>query len=178
MPLITDKVYQALQAIPDKRTARAIITAIERLWPRTRAVNVTAALTLNQDVHDGKVLTVNSAAGIALTLPASTGQGARYRLYIGTTITSIGTTIKVANASDFMFGNVYQAGATGASTAFSTANTGTAGTESDTITMNGTTTGGFKGDYLDIEDVALNAWRVLLHTRISGTAATPFSATV
>lgn len=175
---LVDLVYQTLQAIPDKRTSVAVIKAVERIWPRVRVTNFTAAATLNEAIHEDKVLTVNSAAGIALTLPASTGQGARYRFFIGTTVTSSATTIKVANASDFMFGNAYHAAATGTANAWSTSNTGTAATESDTISLNGTTTGGFKGDFIEIVDVTLNAWRVTILGRASGTVATPFSATV
>ena len=169
---LTDNVFQLAQSIPDKRTSTAVVRILDRIWPKVRKVNITAALTLNENVHEGKILTVNSAAGIAIVLPASTGQGARYRLFIGTTITSVGTTIKVANASDTMGGQALQTGATGAVTAFLASST------SDTITLDGSTTGGIKGDYIELEDVSLNLWRVTIIGSITGSAATPFSATV
>lgn len=170
---LTDKVYQLAQAIPDKRTSVAVVNILDRIWPKVRRVNITAAQTLNENLHEGKILTVNSAAGIALVLPASTGQGARYRLFIGTTVTSIGTTIKVANASDTMVGFALLA----QDSADTSVLFGASGTD-DTITLNGTTTGGTKGDYIELEDVTLNLWRVNIIATATGTEATPFSATV
>jgi hypothetical protein len=176
MPLISDKVYQALQAIPDKRTARALIAAIERIWPRSRVVSLTAAtLTLNQDVHEGlKLVTVNRAAGATITLPASTGQGARYRICIGTTLTSGSLVIQVANSTDVMQGQVQTMSDDPATVkAFATA------ASSDTITLNRTTTGvGTAGEWFDIQDVAVGFWQVYGVTTSSGTEATPFSAAV
>lgn len=171
---LTDLVYQDLQAIPDKRTSQALIRAFDRIWPRsTRVVNITAALTLVEARHEGRTLTVNNAAGFAITLPASTGQGAKYRFFIGTTITSVGTTIKVANASDTMVGFALLA----QDSADTAVLFGAAGTD-DTITLNGTTTGGTKGDYIELEDVTLNLWRVNVIATATGTEATPFSAAV
>jgi hypothetical protein len=174
-----DTIYGYIQSLTNKRDEVALTKVFESVYPRRKTVNITAATTLSELNHGmGRIITINSAAGIALTLPASTGQGARFRFVVGTAVTSSTLTIKVANATDFMFGNAHQAGATGAATAFSTSNTGTAATESDTISMNGTTLGGLKGDYIDVEDYGVNAWRVTVNSRITGTAATPFSATV
>jgi hypothetical protein len=49
---------------------------------------------------------------------------------------------------------------------------------SDTITLNGTTTGGIKGDRVEIEDIATNLYYVRVVGSATGTEATPFSATV
>jgi hypothetical protein len=139
-----------------------------------RIVNVTAStLALTEAAHDGKTITLNRAAGIALTLPAASGSGARFRLFVGTTITSNSITIKVANSSDTMVGAAVQAADGG-----STANIFEAGGTDDTITFNGTTTGGIKGDWVELEDVAANLWRVNVFGSATGAEATPFSATV
>jgi hypothetical protein len=50
--------------------------------------------------------------------------------------------------------------------------------DSDTITLNGTTTGGLKGDIIRIVDVAANLFSVTVMSAATGTEATPFSATV
>jgi hypothetical protein len=51
--------------------------------------------------------------------------------------------------------------------------------DSDTITLNGTTTGGLSvGDYIELIDIATNKWLVLGFTTTSSTEATPFSAAV
>ena len=48
----------------------------------------------------------------------------------------------------------------------------------DTVSLNGTTTGGIKGDYLEFEDVSINLWAVRAACSITGVAATPWAATV
>ena len=140
----------------------------------TRIVNVTAAtLAVTLAAHDGKVVTLNKADGIAVTLPAAAGTGMKVQFILGTTITSVGTTIKVANASDTMTGTAIIAQDAGDTVAmFETAAT------SDTITMNGTTTAGIKGDSIELIDIATNLWWVRMVGSATGTEASPFSATV
>lgn len=140
----------------------------------TRVVNVTAAtLAVTVAAHDSKIVTLNKADGIAVTLPAASGTGAKYQFILGTTITSVGTTIKVANASDVMTGTALLA-QDGGDTAvmFETAAT------SDTITLNGSTTGGIKGDSVELIDIATNLWWVRVVGSATGVEATPFSASV
>jgi len=137
-------------------------------------INATAStLAVTKDVHAGKLVTLNRAAGIAVTLQPATGSGALYRFFVGTTITSNSTTIKVANASDTMVGGAIVMQDSG-----STVIAFEAATTDDTITFNGSTTGGIKGDIVVVEDVAANLWRVELLVSGTGTEATPFSATV
>lgn len=144
----------------------------------TPNVVTAATYTLDPNTDGGAITPLNRAAGIAVTLPAATGSGVVFVLPIVTAVTSNTTTIKVANANDFMFGNATQTGSAGAVTAFGTSNSGTAATESDTITFNGSTTGGLKGDIVYLCDAGANMWIVEINGRITGTAATPFSATV
>lgn len=136
-------------------------------------VNATAAtLTVTQALHAGKSITLNRAAGIAVTLPAATGTGSFFRFVVGTTFTS-SATIKVANASDIMAGIAYLV----SDNAAAVLGYGTA-VDSDTITFTGTTTGGYAGAIVEIIDVAANLFSVKVLTMATGTEATPFSATV
>lgn len=139
----------------------------------SKVVALTAATTITRDSHDARILYLNAAAGKAVTLPAASGSGSRYRFILGTTVTSIGHTIKVANATDIMIGNalVLQDGGD-TLVAFETAS------DTDTITLNGTTTGGIKGDEVEVIDVASGVFFVKLLLSATGTEATPFSATV
>ena len=139
-----------------------------------RIVNLTAAtLSLTEATHDGKVVTVNRAAGSTLTLPAAAGSGASFRVIVGTTVTSNTLIVQVANASDAMTGTALLAQDGGdTSVMFETAAT------DDTITMNGSTTGGIKGDCIELIDVAANVWWVRVTGSATGTEATPFSAAV
>ena len=131
-----------------------------------------STLTCTSESHAGRTVVLDRAAGIAVTLPAATGTGNMYRFFVTTTITSNSTTIKVVG-DDTMAGVAIVANDGGASASiFETAAT------SDTITFNGTTTGGIKGATVELQDVASDLWSVQVVGAASGTEATPFSATV
>ena len=133
--------------------------------------NFTASATLKRSDAD-TVLTVNAAAGLTLTLPAAAGTGDSYEIVVGTTVTSNNLVVQVANASDVMTGLCLIAQDAGdTSVAFETAST------SDTITMNGSTKGGIKGDIIRLKDVAANLWSVNIVSAGTGVESTPFSAT-
>ncbi|MBM4199748.1 MAG: hypothetical protein FJ189_00475 [Gammaproteobacteria bacterium] len=137
----------------------------------------TATLTVTAAKHAGKIITLNRAAGITVTLPAATGSGMVYEFVVGTTVTSNNDIIKVANASDVFKGFVVQAQDAGA-----TANIYETAATDDTLTMNGTTTGGLAGDRFTFRDVKLNGttplWLLQGFMAATGTEATPLSATV
>lgn len=136
-------------------------------------IQVTAATKILTAADFGKTVVLDRAAGIAVTLPAASGSGGRYRFFVKTTVTSNSNTIKVANASDVMQGTcvVLQDGG-------DTMVGFEAGSTADTITGNGTTTGGLRGDVWDLEDAGQNLWLVRGQIAATGTEATPFSATV
>lgn len=134
-------------------------------------------LTLAPDTHDNRPVVINSASGCTITLPAATGTGSCYKIYVGTTLTSGSFVVQVANGTDYMRGQAWTIGS--ANAGFLTANSGTVATESDTITFNRSTTGlGTQGDYIECTDEATNLWAVEADYASSGTAATPFSAAV
>lgn len=137
-------------------------------------VAITASTTLDNS-HNGKTVTFSAAAGLAITLPTATGSGWRVKLVNLTTITSNTTTIKVNNTTDAIngFSNIISDDAGGPAKGFIAA----AGSD-DTITFNGTTTGGYVGDIVEIEDVASGLFQVKVMGKATGTEATPFSATV
>lgn len=139
-----------------------------------KPVTVTdATLTLDYDKHNNTVVVVNRAAGCTVTLPAASGSGACFTLLVGTTISSNSFKVQVANASDTMIGQL--------STATTTLGSGTqesAGGTDDTITMNGTTTGGIAGSMVKLVDAAENLWLVDGTLVGSGTLATSLSAAV
>lgn len=113
-----------------------------------------------------RLLNCQRAAGQSFTLPKATGKAGKYRFYIGTSITSNSTIIK-ANGTDTINGVALVTGATPI-TAASASNT-------NTITFNGSTTGGLLGSTVLLEDVGLGQWAVEINAIGSGTAATPFS---
>jgi hypothetical protein len=138
-----------------------------------RVVDVTGDLTVVDGLHAEKVLTLNKAAGLAVTLPPARGSGAKYTFFVGTTVTSNSTTIAVANADDVMSGVALMAADGG-----DTLNAWETAADSDTITFDGSTTGGIKGDMVELVDVAANLWWVRITGSSTGAEATPFSAAV
>jgi len=149
--------------------------------PTKGLVTVAATpLTVTKAAHAERTIALNLAGGIAATLPAATGSGDRYRFVVQATLTG-DTTIKVANANDYMIGTavLFQDGGDTV-VGFATANTGTVATETDTIDLfdASNVTGGFKGAHVEVQDIAANVWWVHYVSDAAGTEATPFKVTV
>lgn len=140
--------------------------------PDSLVAATAATLTVTAAAHAGRTVILDRAAGQAVTLPAATGSGNAYRFFVATTITSNTTTIKVVG-DDVMAGVAIVANDTDASASiFETAST------SDTITFDGSTTGGIRGATVELQDVAADLWSVRIVGAATGSEATPFSATV
>lgn len=135
-----------------------------------KPISLTASATLDAR-HAGTTVTLDAAAGLTVTLPAASGTGRVYKIVVNTTVTSNSYVIQVASASDII------QGAIGVSTDAAGVVIPTAST-SDTITMNGSTTGGVKGSTVILTDAASGVWAVGGALVSTGVEATPFSAAV
>jgi hypothetical protein len=156
-------------------TARgATATLAQVLSGLGQVINTTATtLAVTLATHGNRIITISSAAPIAITLPQATGTGVFYRFQMQVVATATGHTIKVANGTDVMQGVSW-------CLTTSSANVigyGTSAT-SDTITVNGTTQGGVVGDIIDIMDVKTGFYSVKIFCSPTGSTATPFSASV
>ena len=135
----------------------------------------TDAVTITE--HAGRTLLLGEVGGnalVTLTLPDATGSGATYKFIVSVANTS-NYVIKVPDADNTIDGIMMYLDEDGtAVTAFPTV------AASDTITINGGTTGGIIGDYLEIVDIAADQYHVRGVMRVAAGAnpATPFSATV
>lgn len=129
-----------------------------------------ASLSLTAGGHSGQTVVSNLAGAQTITLPAATGSGNTYKVFVKTTKTG-NLVIQAASASDVMNGAV-------AVTTDAAGVTIPTAAASDTITMNGTTTGGVQGSHVELQDVASGVWRVSGALVSTGTEATPFSAAV
>ncbi len=135
-------------------------------------VDCTAStLTVTAALHAGRTVTLNRAAGVTVTMPAATGTGNVYRFFVGTTVTSNANVIQAASASD-VFQGVVSVATDAAGVTIPTAAT------TDTISMNGSTTGGVIGSFVELEDVASGVFKVSGGLVSTGAEATPFSAAV
>ena len=134
-------------------------------------VTVTSAtVSITDEAHVGQRVIFNRAAGVTATLPEATGSGNRYE-FIGAVDASGSQIIKVVG-NDTMAGVAYLGNDSAGASCFYTAAT------SDTITLDGSTTGGLKGWRVVCDDIAADTWAVMVMSEASGTEATPFSATV
>ena len=138
-----------------------------------------ATVTLTAATHANVPLVLTRAAGVVATLPAASGTGNNYKFYVDTTVTTNAYVVQVANATDVMtgvaFGSDDEAALTGTPTAI---DMWVAGATSDTLTMDGSTRGGLKGNYVEILDIAAGLFHVKAVLTQTGTEVTPFSAAV
>lgn len=130
----------------------------------------TATVAITEDGYAGQRIVMNRAAGITATLPAATGSGVRYE-FIGAADAS-GDQIIQVTGDDTMAGVAYLGNDAAGASCFYT------GATSDTITLDGSTTGGLKGWRVIVDDIAADTWAVIVMSEASGTEATPFSAAV
>lgn len=140
----------------------------------SRNAPITGAVTLMQQVHEGRTLLLQSAVLTTVTLPTATGSGSVYKFIVGA-VNAAGYVIKAAVGTNLLKGTILQtnSGASGALRGWSPAAT------DDTITLNSTTTGGAAvGDFLELQDIGANLWAVRGSVTCTGTAATPYSDTV
>lgn len=144
--------------------------------PAKRVATVTTTnVTITAADHDLKHIVLNRAAGITATLPATSSAtiGVMFDFYIPTSLSGT-TKIKVANASDTIMGRVQ----VDASLANNAPVSFSAGSTADTISLNGTTTGGKKGDHFRLICTASNQWAAYGETQATGASATPFVVSV
>ncbi len=153
-------------------------------------VDITSSTTLNPVSHGGRTLSIGGtlAADVVLTLPAinvSTNpvtsgpgqdpntvnnEGVVYTVWVPTTIAT--SSLKIGtNGTDKFVGTLMSVDtdSSGAMVGF------TAGASNDFINLNGTTTGGVAGTWIQIVAIAANKYMVTGVVLGSGIVATPFA---
>lgn len=153
-------------------------------------VDITSSTTLNPVDHAGRIIAVGGslAAAVTLTLPAinvtanpttsgpgqdpstANNEGVVYTIWVPTTIST--SSLKIGtNGTDKFVGSLLSVDtdSSGAVVGF------TAGASNDFINLNGTTTGGVAGTWIQIVAIAANKYMVTGVVNGSGTVATPFA---
>jgi hypothetical protein len=153
-------------------------------------VEITASTTLNPISHAGRILSVGGtlAANLTLTLPAismaadpsssgpgqspntANNEGVIYRIWVPTTIAT--SSLKIAtNGTDKFVGSLLSVDtdSSGAVVGFTAAST------NDFINLNGGTTGGVAGTWIEIFAMAANKYMVTGVILGTGVVATPFA---
>lgn len=136
----------------------------------TRIVTVaTTPLAITELAHDGKIVVLTKTDGQAVTLPAATGSGTKLHIIIGAKVASVGTTINTSGLDQVMVGNALQlldgGDTVGAYEPAATVNG---------IAFDGSTTGGLKGDSVELIDIGTKLWFVRIVSAATGSEATPF----
>lgn len=153
-------------------------------------VAITSSTTLNPVDHGGRIISVGGtlAANLTLTLPTidtssnpvtsgpgqdpstSNNQGVVYTIWVPTTIAT--SSLKIGtDGTDKFVGTLLMVDtdSSGATVGYTAAST------NDFINLNGTTTGGVAGSYVQIFAIAANKYVVSGVLNGSGTVATPFA---
>jgi hypothetical protein len=153
-------------------------------------VDITSSTTLSPTSHGGRIISVGGslAANVVLTLPAintsanpvSSGpgqdpntlnnEGVTYTIWVPTTIST--SSLKIGtDGTDKFVGSLLSVDtdSSGAVVGFTAAST------NDYINLNGTTTGGVAGTWIQIVAIAANKYMVTGVVNGSGTVATPFA---
>ena len=139
-----------------------------------RVINVTgSSLAILEATHDGKIITLNRAGGIAITMPEATGSGMLITFVVGTKFTSNATITLADLVNTALIGHasIVDSDTTDLIHRF------TPGSTFDLVTLSGTNTGGGLGCIIRYIDVATDVWSVEIIEPVGGTApATPFSS--
>lgn len=150
--------------------SKPIITRLRRLDRTVAAViaSTAGAQSVRKIVMAAQWIRTTIVGAQTFNLPAATGKGGMYRFFIGITATG-NKVIRCAGATDTMQGQANMAGGTPGS--FATAS------NTNTITLNGTTTGGVFGTMVELYDIAPGTWSVQVSGVGTGVQVTPFSNT-
>ena len=142
----------------------------------TRIVDcTTSTLAVTEAAHDGKIITLNRAAGIAVTLPTPAA-GMQFTFIVQTTFTGAAS-IKSGAGTHVMIGHALVGNDSDNTTVLFQA---LAASTFDTIDLFGTanSTGGIAGQIIKITGLSTTRWYVEIIGDAAGTEATPFADTV
>lgn len=130
-----------------------------------------ATVTLTKDQFGSTVL-FDRAAGIVFTLPANT-PGGYFDFFVSVTITGGAAKVITAAGTELLVGTIINTD-TDSSDAIASWKSLVA-TGNVAVSMNGTTTGGIKGDWLRFTCLNTTTWNVQGLTLGTSTVATPFA---
>ena len=150
---------------------REVVSKLDR---SRRIISLTAAVTVDPILYEGKILFLSLLAGFTVTLPAAQATGHVYRFQVGIVNTSNSYIINATPTTDNFEGSVTLIdtdSVDNSATGFVTT-----GSDDNRVIIDGTTTGGLTiGDWIEFLDAADTVWHVRGQLSGSGAIATPFS---
>jgi hypothetical protein len=130
-------------------------------------VTITAASVTLDSTYYNRIVVLDKATGVAVTMPAATGSGARLK-FINKTLISGGTTTLTRAGSDVYYANIFQLKNAAAVATYSS-------TTATVFTLDGSTKGGVAGESWEMIDMASGIWLLNATLTASGTVATPLT---
>lgn len=167
MTIAEDKAV-ALAAAAGRGDLHAMLTLLreQALAGRVLVLTDEATLTLSPETHGGRTVLYKDADG-AITLPTATGSGVQHHVVIGIAATAMTITAT----------GEFAGGVNGVDDDADAAYAWKAEDNDNTISLNGTSTGGKLYDWFRFTDIASGIWLVEgFITQSGGAEATPFSA--
>ncbi len=151
-------------------TTDALLSGVMEQAPPPIACGATLAVTV---AMSGQTILLDTAGGSVATLPAATGSGARWKFLVTTAATSAAHKILAHSVSDFLIG-IAIGETSNTPKSFVSA---PATNHSIQMPFAGTQpSGGFVGDWFEVEDIAANLLHVRGAYQAGVTPTTPFSS--
>lgn len=145
----------------------------EYISSKRRVVAVNAATNTLNENQSGSAVLFDRAAGTVHTLPAGCLPGTYFDFYVSVTCTSNAHKIITGAGTELMVGQILNCD-TDTSDAVAIWKSLVA-TSNIAVSMNGTTEGGVKGDWIRVTKLDATTWGVHGQINGNGTVATPFA---
>jgi hypothetical protein len=148
------------------------VTVAGTLARKTPIISGSGATVTLTAAQSGSTVLFDRAAGIVFTLPAN-APGMQFDFFVTVTITSGAAKVITAAGTELLVGTIINTD-TDSSDAIASWKSLVAASNI-AVSMNGSTTGGIKGDWLRFTCLNSTTWNVAGFTTGTGTVATPFA---
>lgn len=147
---------------------------VDKIRAKRNIISGSGATASLSESDSGSMVLFDRAAGIVFTLPAACAVGTWYEFAVTVTVTSNAAKVITGAGTELLVGNILNCD-TDTSDAVAIWNA-LVGDSYIAVSMNGSTTGGIKGDRFRVTKLNSTTWVVEGMTSGTGTVATPFSA--
>lgn len=139
---------------------------------RREIIPIVAATTLTAD-QSGALVSFNIAAGVTVTLPAAAPNGTYFDFFVETTVTSVADKVITGAGTELLVGQALSCDTDTSNTTLVFPSL--VATSNIAISLNGTTTGGIKGDAFRFTKINSTTWHVFGQINNNSVVATPFA---
>lgn len=146
---------------------------VDKIRAKRNIISGSGATASLSESDSGSMVLFDRAAGIVFTLPAACAVGTWYEFAVTTTVTSNAAKVITGAGTELLVGNLLNCD-TDSSDAVAIWNA-LVGDSYIAISMNGSTTGGIKGDIFRLTKLNSTTWVVEGTTSSTGVTATPFA---